>query len=78
MSATLRTKRLAEIAEQLLAQRGLDSAAFARDLRDALADAREGSDMPVRIPPDLPEASPLIKPTKIGVEAAYEIVELLA
>src|SRR5258708_37370565 len=34
--------RIAEIAEQLLAHPGWDGAALARDLRDALADAKEG------------------------------------
>ena len=39
--ATLRF-RVAEIAEQMLAHAEWDGAAVARDLRDALADAREG------------------------------------
>ena len=34
--------RIDEIAEQLLAQKEWDGAALARDLRDALADAKEG------------------------------------
>lgn len=50
-------QRVAEIAEQALAHPAWDRAAFARDLRTALADA-EGSSAPEHSPKDdLPETS---------------------